>query len=208
MLFGLFINQKMCESENISINAAIVFEVIKQLSTLTYITKKTHENKIFTVLYANMILDQIPHFNIKERTLSKAIAELKEANLIEALDGTKMPAFAFTEKSNSYISSIKPNDGEFTTEVKSKKQPLFTLNKPTKASDLKEQYYTLLKQHGLAICSQMGVPHDEFDTFIDYHSGKGNKFANWLSAFRTWCRNYKKWNKSNDGESDDWRLYP
>jgi hypothetical protein len=199
MLYSLFINQKMCEDEQLSLNAVIVFEVIKQLSNLTYIQKKTSQNRIYTVLYRNMILDQIPHFKIKERTLGSAISELLEAGFIESLLSDKTPAYTFTEKADRYISSIKPNEGDLVFEQKTKKQPLFSLSKKTKATHLAPEYYKLLKEHSLVYGIKASVPKEEFDKFIDYHSSKGTEFENWLSAWRTWCRNYKKFNP-NGGE--------
>lgn len=206
MLYNIYINQKMCESEGISINAVIIFEVIKQLSNLTYIQKKTHEDRIYTVLYQNMILNQIPFCNIKSRTLTRAVKELKDAELIDTLDSTKCPAYAFTSKSDKYISSIqKPNGGEIVVE-KNRKQPLFALARPMKAIELKEDYYKLLRTHSLNVCEQQKIPKEEFDKFFDHHASKGNKFENWLSAFRTWCRNYKKFN-ANVAESNDRGMY-
>ena len=36
-------------------------------------------------------------------------------------------------------------------------------------------------------------PEDEFEGFRDYHEMKGNKFASWAAAWRTWCRNSERW---------------
>jgi hypothetical protein len=33
----------------------------------------------------------------------------------------------------------------------------------------------------------------EFESFRDYHMAKGNKFADWFAAWRTWCRNSEKY---------------
>ena len=33
----------------------------------------------------------------------------------------------------------------------------------------------------------------EFESFRDHHMAKGNKFADWFAAWRTWCRNSEKY---------------
>lgn len=207
MLYNIYINQVLMQKESIGMNAAIVFEVMKQLGNLTYIQKKTYENKIYIVLYKKMILNQIPYLKIKDRTLTTAIAELLSAELIISLDSDKVPAYAFTEKANIYISSIKSNDGDFEREKKITKQPLFSLPRKTKAAALKPEYYKLLRTHSLEYAQKASVPKEEFDKFIDYHSSKGNAFENWLSAWRTWCRNYKKFNPNGGDKNRDWELW-
>lgn len=45
---------------------------------------------------------------------------------------------------------------------------------------------------------QKGIDIDtELQAFKDYHQSKGNVMQDWQAAWRTWCGNAVKWNKSN-----------
>lgn len=194
----------MCQDESLSFNAVIIFEVMKQLMNLTYIDKKVINKETYTVLYRNMILQQIPHLAISTRTLTRVMNELKDAGFIKSDDNNMTPAYAFTPKADKYLSSIvsdilNTNGGEMIVGQK-KKKPLYALAKPTTAENLKSEYFKQLKIGCMDMCRVRGVPASEFDAFIEHHSSKGKKFTNWLSAFGTWCRNYKKFN-SNDGKN-------
>ena len=48
-------------------------------------------------------------------------------------------------------------------------------------------------------CKKQGIPKEEFSKFIEHHGSKGTKYKNYILAFGTWVRNYKKWNP-NGGE--------
>lgn len=203
MLYSLYVNQEMARVEKISINAAVVFETMKQLMVLPYIKTVNIAETRYTVLYHNMILLQIPLFFTSKRTLSRSIAELKEAKLIISNDNNMMPAYAMTQKGITYFSASSKSDIQkiATEENKIRKKPLFELNKQTKISDLKSDYFKLLKIHSCKMCSEQNIPVEEFDKFIDWHSSKGNKFTNYIRAFGTWCRNYKKYNSNNTEKS-------
>lgn len=191
----------MCQDENLSFNAVIIFEVMKQLMNLTYVDKKQISNETYTVLYRNMILNQIPHIPISTRTLSRVIGELKDAGFIKSDDNNMTPAYAFTSKADKYISTIVMPDTEIAlTESKKRKQPLYALNKKCRVEDLKPEYFKLLRSGCFDICKTRAIPLTQFDIFLEYHSKNGSKFTNWLSAFSTWSRNYIKFN-SNDGKN-------
>jgi len=39
-----------------------------------------------------------------------------------------------------------------------------------------------------------GLDFDEtLEAFVDHHTAKGSRFKDWDAAFRTWCRNAKRW---------------
>lgn len=202
MLFALRINQKMAQDEKISINAAIVFETIYQLSRLSYANIKIVNGKNYFVTYKSYILQHIPLFSIKSRTLSTAIGELEKSGLLESIDKGSEPAYCFTQKADKYItSSFAPaNDGVIPQIKSPKKQPLFSLPKALDANGLSDEYMRLLMQHAADVLKEEKMDKDEFGKFIDHHNAKGTKFKNWLSAFRNWVRNYKKWN-TNGGEN-------
>ncbi|MDT8338552.1 MAG: hypothetical protein RQ763_05080 [Sulfurimonas sp.] len=192
----------MSDDENISINSVIIFEAIYQLSRLSYATIKVVDGKNYFVLYKNYILKQIPRFKISSRTLANALGELDAAGLLESIDKNSEPAYCFTPKADKYISStFAPScDGIEQDKTKSKKQPLFSLQKAVEANKLKAEYLVLLKTYALEICKEESISKEEFAKFLDHHNSKGTKFKNWLSAFRNWIRNYKKWNP-NVGEN-------
>jgi len=197
-MFEVRVNQRLCRELDISFNAALIFGVIKNLMQLSYIDRVQHNGEMFTVIYQNMILKQIPYVSIKKRTLSSVMQELLEVGLLKSNDNNSSPAYAFTTIADKYITSADSSD--VSVDTKQSKKPLFSLNKATAAKDMKRDYYSLLREHSLDICKKEGIPSDEFDKFIDFNNSKDKKFTNWLSAFRNWVRNYKKWN-ANGGEN-------
>lgn len=207
MLFALRINQKMAHDENISINAAIVFETIYQLSRLSYATIKVVDGKNYFVTYKSYILKHIPLFKIKSHTLSVALGELEACGLLESIDKSSEPAYCFTPKADKYItSSFAPANEGADAPQKKKREPLFSLKKALESHALTPEYFKLLKNHALDICKEKNIDKDEFLRFIDHHAAKGSKFKNWLSAWRNWVRNYQKWNPK-DGEKNINGLY-
>jgi len=205
MLYNLYANQEMGRIEKISGNAVLVFEAIKQLMALNYIEIVIYEDKRHYILHQELILQQIPLFIKTTKTLSRAIVELKEVDLIIYSGTNRQPAYAFTDKAMSYItrSTGSANGGEtiLAESQKQKKKPLFDLNRPTKLSDLKPEYYQLLEVHAKKMCVTKNISFEEFGSFVDHHGSKGTKFINYLRAFSTWLRNYKKYNQANDAES-------
>lgn len=212
MLFHLYANQEMGRVEKISGNAVIVFEAMKQLMALKYIEITTIDDERYTVLYHKMILQQIPLFITSKRTLSRAISELKEAELLKYNGNNMQPAYTFTDKAIAYITNNAPSGKKISLDSNSiRKKPLFSLGKAMRVESLSKEYFLLLRTNCLEICQKENIPEDEFDKFLDWHASKGSTFKNWLSAFRLWKRNYKKFNpaknlKPNGGDSGGYSL--
>jgi len=201
MIRRILIDQELCEKENVSINAAIIFDVIIKLMTHSQIQKTTHNNKVYTVMYRNMILLQVKHFKISTRTLTKALAELENADLIDCINKNTVPAYTTTPKADKY--KFLPKVGEFDFEMNSpqkKKQPqLFSLGKKTRLDKTTSEYKKLLKIKCEEYSEKENVEFKTtFETFADYHISKGNMFVNWFSAYRNWCKNQKKFNQPKD----------
>ena len=134
------------------------------------------------------------------RSLTRALSELENAELIESIDKTSPnPAYAFTRKSDKYtVSTSTPASGDTEPEVKSpKKQPMFSLPKDLDVNSLSPQYLELLQKYSLEILNKQNIDKEEFAKFLDHHNAKGTKFKNWISAFRNWVRNYRKYNPLN-----------
>lgn len=211
MLRRIVVDQFICEKENISINAAIIFDVIIKLMTHSQIQKTKFNDKTYTVLYRNMILKQIPHFKISTRTLSTAIKELEDSGLIECINKNTVPAYITTTKADSY--NFLPNGGEFEISEnepkKEKKQQLLSLGKKTRLDKTTDAYKKLLQEKAKEFSEKNNIEFTEtFQSFLDYHTAKGNTNVNWLSAYRTWCRNKIKWDsKNNSNGGDDGGLY-
>lgn len=204
MLYNLYANQEMGRVENISGNAVIVFEAMKQIMALPYIEITVYESTRFYFFPHEMILSQIPLFIKTKKTLSRAIEELKDCDLILYNGVNRQPAYALSDKAISYITRATgaSNVADGSSIEKNRKKPLFDLPKDTAVSALSREYYTLLKNHCYQMCDDRKMSRDEFGMFIDYHGSKGSKYKNYLRAFSTWLRNSKKWNKnSNGGES-------
>jgi hypothetical protein len=205
MMFIVNTDQRICEAEGISFSAATIFDVIKRLSNLSYITEKKIEERTYKVLYHTMILNQVPAMKLNSRALGRLIRELKDADLIQWDGSTMTPAYAFTEKSDKYI--IDKKDDEVMggkVEPKKRNQPILDLRKTISIGMVTPEYFKAFRKTALSMCQTKEVPVEEFEVFLEYHAKKGSKFANWAAAFATWCRNYKKFNKkANDGESDN-----
>ena len=96
MLYNLYANQEMGRIEKISGNAVLVFEAIKQLMALNYIEIVIYEDKRHYILHQELILQQIPLFIKTTKTLSRAIVELKEVDLIIYSGTNRQPAYTPT----------------------------------------------------------------------------------------------------------------
>jgi len=109
MLNQIKINQNISQQENVTYNALIIFDVMRQLIDLGNTNVDMFEHKIvndevYTVLPKVEILQAIPRALMRSRTLTKVISELKDAGLIKQdLNSTKKPAYRLTKKSKQYI---------------------------------------------------------------------------------------------------------
>lgn len=191
----------MANRENISINAVTVHNAMFQLMALPYTEKIFVDGKVYGILYSGAIIEALRLHKIGKRTLSDVLTELKHAELIECINPNSTPAYRFTEKTTQYYAEVKPNDGEIeanTSQKQKKKKPLFSLVKKTKFENLNNEYKKLLYLKTEEISKEKGLDHQiTFEKFVDFHVSKGNSFANWQSAYRTWCRNAIKFEKGS-----------
>ena len=198
----------MAKQENLSGNALIVFDTFRQLMALPYIEQVMIENERYTVLYRKMILNQIPHLIKSARTLSRAINELVNSGLVKSNENNMYPAYTFTQKALSYMTSS--SSGELSENIqkdnKIRKKPLLSLQRKTRYEDLKQEYLEVFSARAKDMSKRHNVPFSEFDIFVEHHVKNGNKFTNWLAAYSTWCRNYKKFH-ANDGENGNRGMY-
>jgi len=208
MLYNLYINQNMAKHESVSGNALIVFDTFRQLMALPYIEQVVIENERYTVLYRKMILNQIPYFIKNGRTLSRAIKELIDAGLVKSNENNMFPAYTFTHKALSYMTSSSSNElrENIQKENKIRKKSLLSLQRKTRYEDLKQEYLELFSVRAEDMSKKHKVPFSEFEIFVEHHVKNGNKFTNWLAAYSTWCRNYKKFH-ANDGENGTRGMY-
>lgn len=172
------------------------------------------DNRPYYLLYREKILKDIPYLG-SLTSISRSILELETKEIIESINKHFAPAYRLTEKGLSW--KRKPeiensNDGESselpqlskTAPKKERKKNKFALIAPQRVEDLSKEYMDNLFQASMktAIEKNIANPKDEFENFLLHHSKKGNKWANWLSAFQTWCKNNKKFSEPNIGESD------
>jgi uncharacterized protein YdaU (DUF1376 family) len=63
------------------------------------------------------------------------------------------------------------------------------------------------QMRSFAIDRGVANPDAEFEAFSDHHKSRGNRFTDWVAAWRTWCRNSEKFRgrRPNAGESFDER---
>jgi len=208
MIYNLYINQNMAKKENLSGNALVVFETFRQLMALPYIEQIMIENERYTILYQKMVLAQIPYFIKSKRTLSRCISELVDAELVKSNGNNMLPAYTFTDKAISYMTSSSQNEikENVQTNNKIRKKPILSLQKKTRLENLKQEYLDVLSARAKTMSEKHKVPFSEFELFLEHHSKNGNSFANWISAYSTWCRNYKKFH-ANVGENNSRGLY-
>lgn len=209
VLFNIYQNVFMAEKENVSINAVTVHNAIYQLLNLSYIDKIIIDNKVYGILYSNLLMEALKLHKIGKNTLSKAIVELKEADLIECVNPHTAPAYRFTDKTNTYFTNLKTNDGETQSPIKAKRKPsLFSLGKKTKYENTNAAYKKLLKEKAAEESTKFQLNHIEtFSRFLDHHVSKGTAFANWFSAYRNWCRNAVSFEQKSKDKKNDTGMY-
>jgi len=208
MLYNLYINQKMGNKEKISGNALVLFEAFRQLMALPYMEQIVIDGERYTYLHREMIVSQVPFFINSTRTFSRAAKELIDAGLVKSNENNRFPAYTFTDKAISYMTSSSQNEITENRQIekKSRKKPILSLLKKTRFDDLKQEYLDILSARAKTMSEKHKVPFSEFEIFLEHHSKNGNKFANWLSAYSTWCRNYKKFH-ANGVEKGKGDLY-
>lgn len=184
----------MAVDENISLNAALIFDIIKRLIEAQF-TAKYVNNQRYKVIHNSFILMQIPQMRISTRTLSRLLKELKDAGLIQWDGSTHSPGYAFTEKGKKYIKN--KNDQEITTIpsdlTKKRNKFLFPLKKKTRIEDLPKEYTRELKKIALLICDEKGIPREEYYKFYEVNAAQGYVSANWVATFSMWCRRYQEY---------------
>ena len=136
----------MGKKENLSGNALVLFDTFRQLMALPYIEQVVIDDERYTVLYRNMLIKQVPYFIKSTRTLSRAIKELLDAELVRSNSNDNYPAYTFTHKALSYMTSSSSHElGEdIQTKKKTRKKPLLSLPKKVRFEDLKEDYFKVL----------------------------------------------------------------
>jgi hypothetical protein len=149
------------------------------------------EPEVYYTLYRSKVIADLPFVGSKS-SVSRAIGELEEKGIIVSTNKNSTPAYRLTEKGMEW--KRKPGTGAAPEQKKEKQSGVFSLGKKTRAEKLSPDYYKLLQQEARNICNTQGIPFEEFGKFFDHHASKGNAFVNWLSAFRNWTRNYKRFN--------------
>lgn len=199
MYFNIYINQKMAVDENISFDAALIFDIIKRLIEASFTTKYV-DDRSYKIIHNSFILMQIPQMKISTRTLSRILKELKNADLIQWDGSTHSPGYAFTEKGNKYIKN--KNDQEITTIpsdlTKKRKKFLFALKKKTRLENLPKEYFSELTKRALLTCDEKGIPRDEVNKFYEVNAAKGYVSANWFATFLIWCRRHKEYKMKDE----------
>lgn len=184
----------MAHDEKISLNAALIFDIIKRLIEAPFTTKYV-DDKIYKVIHNNFILTQIPNMRISTRTLSRLLKELKDADLIQWDGSTHSPGYAFTEKGKKYIKN--KNDQDITTistnQTKKQKKFIFSLKKKTRLEKLSKEYKQEFAKIALLTCDEKGIPRNEINKFYEVNVARGNENVNWYMAFLLWCRRYKEY---------------
>jgi hypothetical protein len=86
------------------------------------------------------------------------------------------------------------------------KEQLFSLHLNTTLEKLTDEYIKLLKEKCFEYSKRNEIDFKStFEYFIDYHKAKGNKFKNWFSAYKNWCRKSKQFEK-NGNKNDYFNL--
>ena len=163
------------------------------------------DNNIYYLLYREKIHVELPFLG-SISTISRSIKELEDKGIIKSINKNTTPAYCLTEKGLTWKrrANISSNDGDSkpknTTPKQSHKSPIkMALGKKVAIGDLGKEYVALLYTSCMKMGLEKGIinPREEFDKFIEHHSKMGNKFANWLAAFSTWCRKRKELDKKD-----------
>lgn len=174
-------------------------ETIKE-DTLQNINKDEYYKNPFYLCYLKKIINDIPILPSSKSSITKYIKELEEKEMIEYIRKNSTPAIRLTQKGKSwgefqYLTKTKEH-----IEVKEKNS--FNLSRQSNYENLSKEYKEKLKIKCVGYSKKRQIPETEFEKFVAYHRSKGSKYINWLMAYVTWCNNYSKWNKTNEGENN------
>ncbi len=176
------------------------------------------DNRPYYLLYREKILKDVPYLG-SVSSISRSILELETKGIVECINKHYAPAYRLTEKGLSWKrkpDSENPNGGESSeqpqqpkTPQKERKKNKFALASPKRVEDLSKEYMDDLRKSciDLAIRYEIQTPQNIFEDFLLHHSKKGSRWANWFSAFVTWCKKNKEFSKPNVGEQDSNGLY-
>ena len=147
-----------------------------------------------------------PELSGVESTIFKLIKPNLEANNKRYLngkqpkkkqDGSKNEAKQEqTESKEKQDGSKEKQDGSKSVANKDKDKDK-DIKKAQQWKDISEDKQTKLQEQFESHCIANTVSPLEKDKFINYCLANGKKYIDWKAAFRNWCANAKKWDKSD-----------
>jgi hypothetical protein len=135
------------------------------------------------------------HKKEKEKTPPTPPKKEKEKTIINNIK-EKAYGGGESEGRNQKLGGLRlsPLEAKAKAKANRKKQ---VVNMPKKWVDDRESD-TISDEHLIDYADKQGYDwyqaRDLFLHFVDHHQAKGNKFANWQAAWRTWLRNDQKFN--------------
>ena len=201
MTYTMLLNLEKINEWDLSKTTCFVMGVFADLESwaIKYKTNNGENDDFYYLLYRNKILTDLPFLGSKS-SISRSIKELEDKGIIKSINKHSNPAYCLTEKGLTWkrnSTSSEPTQKQITP--KTKKSTL-SLTKKQRFDDAPLEYQKLVYQKANEHCKANNIDTNEVQKCIDWHVSKGNTFVNWLSAFRTWCRNLKKYNP-NDGDN-------
>lgn len=177
-----------------------------------YKSEDKESDDIYYLLYRKKILKDLPVLG-SVSSVSRGIRELEDKGIIKSINKHSTPAYCLTVKGLEWKRRVEatdqtpPPEESKDAEKPPNKKPKtvkkgFSLERSTTVDNLNSEYYQKLRDKCLSICVEKHIDKEEFDKFIDWHSSKGNGYKNWLSAFRNWSRNCKKYSGDESANDD------
>jgi len=189
--YNININQIKAIEWKLSIKAALTMSKLSDLSS--WAEAVFLDGKTYHILYRSKLLEELPILGKSLPTVSKALTELEEKEIIESIHKNTAPAYRLTDKGREWVSDTsKPKNGE-----KSKKFS-FRLKRDLEYDDLDAQYKENLKNGAMKYIEESNAKRSTFDDFINHRKSKGIAYKNWASAFKMWVANSKKYEKLSD----------
>ena len=205
MTYNMLLNLEKINEWELSKTTCFVMGVFADLESwaIKYKTNDVENDDFYYLLYRNKILTDLPFLGSKS-SISRSIKELEDKGIIKSINKNSNPAYCLTEKGMTWKRPSGTTNGAESIPKKStpkKKKGSLSLSKKTRYDDTTSEYQILFTQKAKEYCSAEKIDNNEIIKCIDWHVSKGNTFVNWLSTFRTWCRNHKDFKSKSEDNS-------
>jgi len=205
MTYWGIINYEKLMEWNLGKTTVLLMPLFADLESWATPIRNDDSDEVYYLLYREKILEELPFLG-SISSISRAIKELEDKEIIKCINKNSTPAYCLTQKGFTWkrkpMALVELTKEPKKVKIEKEKNPL-SLSRATKARDLTEGFVLQLSKYCIDHAKKVNVEIEQFDVFMNYHASKGTKFLDWTSAFRNWCIKHKNFNKKTNEENSN-----